>query len=49
MSRSASLATLVDPGIPLPSFAFSPENEPSAGRTVRALRTRVFEGPRCSR
>ena len=49
MHRSVSLATVVDPGIPLPSLVFSPENEPAAGRTVRALRTRVFEGPRGSR
>ena len=35
----------VDPDIPLPSSIFSRENEPAAGRTVRALRARVFEGP----
>jgi ribosome-associated toxin RatA of RatAB toxin-antitoxin module len=35
----------VDPDIPLPSSIFSRENERAAGRTVRALRTRVFEGP----
>ena len=34
----------VDPDIPLPSAVFSRENERAAGRTVRALRTRVFEG-----
>ena len=34
----------VDPDIPLPSSVFSRENERAAGRTVRALRTRVFEG-----
>jgi ribosome-associated toxin RatA of RatAB toxin-antitoxin module len=34
----------VDPDIPLPSSIFSRENERAAGRTVRALRTRVFEG-----
>jgi ribosome-associated toxin RatA of RatAB toxin-antitoxin module len=33
----------VDPDIPLPSSIFSRENERAAGRTVRALRTRVFE------
>jgi ribosome-associated toxin RatA of RatAB toxin-antitoxin module len=36
---------LVDPDIPLPSSVFSRENERAAGRTVRALRARVFEGP----
>jgi ribosome-associated toxin RatA of RatAB toxin-antitoxin module len=35
----------VDPDIPLPSSIFSRENERAAGRTVRALRARVFEGP----
>ena len=35
----------VDPDIPLPSSIFSRENERAAGRTVRALRTRVFERP----
>jgi ribosome-associated toxin RatA of RatAB toxin-antitoxin module len=35
----------VDPDIPLPSSIFSRENERAAARTVRALRTRVFEGP----
>jgi ribosome-associated toxin RatA of RatAB toxin-antitoxin module len=35
----------VDPDIPLPSSIFSRENERAAGRTVRALRTRVFEDP----
>lgn len=35
----------VDPDIPLPSAVFSRENERAAGRTVRALRSRVFEGP----
>ncbi len=38
----------VDPDIPLPSSVFSRENERAAGRTVRALRTRVFEGPQRS-
>lgn len=38
----------VDPDIPLPSSVFSRENERAAGRTVRALRTRVFEGPQGS-
>jgi ribosome-associated toxin RatA of RatAB toxin-antitoxin module len=38
----------VDPDIPLPSAVFSRENERAAGRTVRALRSRVFEGPRGS-
>jgi len=38
----------VDPDIPLPSSIFSRENERAAGRTVRALRTRVFEGPKGS-
>lgn len=35
----------VDPDLPLPSSVFSRENERAAGRTVRALRARVFEGP----
>jgi ribosome-associated toxin RatA of RatAB toxin-antitoxin module len=35
----------VDPDIPLPSSVFSRENERAAGRTVRALRARVSEGP----
>jgi ribosome-associated toxin RatA of RatAB toxin-antitoxin module len=35
----------VDPDIPLPSSIFSRENERAAGRTVRALRTRVSEAP----
>lgn len=35
----------VDPDIPLPSSIFSRENERAAGRTVRALRARVSEGP----
>ncbi|MGB5222418.1 MAG: SRPBCC family protein [Polyangiales bacterium] len=39
---------LVDPAIPLPSSTFSRENEKAAGRTVRALRSRVFEGPQGS-
>ena len=38
----------VDPDIPLPSSIFSRENERAAGRTVRALRTRLFEGPKRS-
>jgi ribosome-associated toxin RatA of RatAB toxin-antitoxin module len=39
----------VDPDIPLPSTVFSRENERAAGRTVRALRSRVFESaPRSS-
>ena len=38
----------VDPDIPLPSSIFSRENERAAGRTVRALRARVFEGPKGS-
>ena len=36
----------VDPDIPLPSSVFSRENERAAGRTVRALRARVVEGPK---
>ncbi|MGB5703467.1 MAG: hypothetical protein WBM48_11680 [Polyangiales bacterium] len=35
----------VDSDIPLPWAVFSRENERAAGRTVRALRTGVFEGP----
>jgi ribosome-associated toxin RatA of RatAB toxin-antitoxin module len=38
----------VDPDIPLPSSVFSRENERAAEKTLRALRTRVFEGPRGS-
>jgi ribosome-associated toxin RatA of RatAB toxin-antitoxin module len=38
----------VDPDLPLPSSIFSRENERAAGRTVRALRARVFEGPQGS-
>ena len=38
----------VDPDIPLPSSVFSRENERAAGRTVRALRARVFAGPQGS-
>ncbi len=38
----------VDPDIPLPSSIFSRENERAAGRTVRALRARVFEGSKGS-
>lgn len=38
----------VDPDIPLPSSVFSRENERAAGRTVRALRARVVEGPKGS-
>ncbi len=38
----------VDPDIPLPSSVFSRENERAAGRTVRALRARVFQGPQRS-
>jgi ribosome-associated toxin RatA of RatAB toxin-antitoxin module len=33
----------VDPDMPLPSSVFSRENEKAAGKTVRALRTRVSE------
>ena len=32
----------VDPNMPLPPAVFSRENERAAGKTVRALRTRVF-------
>jgi ribosome-associated toxin RatA of RatAB toxin-antitoxin module len=35
----------VDPDLPLPSAVFSRENERAAGRTVRALRTRIAEAP----
>jgi hypothetical protein len=38
----------VDPDMPLPSSIFSRENEKAASKTVRALRTRVFEGPQGS-
>jgi ribosome-associated toxin RatA of RatAB toxin-antitoxin module len=38
----------VDPDMPLPSSIFSRENERAAGKTVRALRARLFEGPRGS-
>jgi ribosome-associated toxin RatA of RatAB toxin-antitoxin module len=38
----------VDPDIPLPSSIFSRENEKAASKTVRALRTRVFERPQGS-
>lgn len=34
----------VDPDMPLPSSIFSRENERAAGKTVRALRTRLFAG-----
>jgi hypothetical protein len=33
----------VDPDMPLPSSVFSRENERAAGKTVRALQTRVIE------
>ena len=33
----------VDPDMPLPSSVFSRENERAAGKSVRALRTRVFD------
>ena len=33
----------VDPDMPLPSAVFSRENERAAGKTVRALRSRVAE------
>jgi len=36
----------VDPDMPLPSSVFSRENERAAGKTVRALHARLFEGPR---
>lgn len=35
----------VDPDIPLPSSIFSRENQKAAGRTLQALRTRIFEMP----
>jgi ribosome-associated toxin RatA of RatAB toxin-antitoxin module len=35
----------VDPDLPLPSSVFSRENERAAGRTVRALRTRLDIAP----
>ena len=35
----------VDPDLPLPSAVFSRENERAAGRTVRALRTRLDAAP----
>lgn len=35
----------VDPDIPLPSAVFSRENEKAAGRTLRALRSRIAEVP----
>jgi len=35
----------VDPDLPLPSAVFSRENERAAGRTVRALRTRLAAAP----
>jgi ribosome-associated toxin RatA of RatAB toxin-antitoxin module len=38
----------VDPDMPLPASIFSRENEKAASKTVRALRTRVFEGPQGS-
>jgi ribosome-associated toxin RatA of RatAB toxin-antitoxin module len=33
----------VDPDMPLPSSVFSRENEKAAGKTVRALRTRIID------
>jgi ribosome-associated toxin RatA of RatAB toxin-antitoxin module len=33
----------VDPDMPLPSAVFSRENERAAGKTIRALRTRLIE------
>jgi ribosome-associated toxin RatA of RatAB toxin-antitoxin module len=36
----------VDPDMPLPASIFSRENEKAARKTVRALRTRLFEGPK---
>ncbi len=36
----------VDPDIPLPSSVFSRENERAAGKTVRALRARLFDSTR---
>lgn len=44
-STEIDFKIFVDPDIPLPSSVFSRENERAAGRTVRALRTRVFERP----
>jgi ribosome-associated toxin RatA of RatAB toxin-antitoxin module len=38
----------VDPNMPLPSSVFSRENEKAAGKTVRALRTRVTEATKRS-
>ncbi len=38
----------VDPDIPLPSSVFSRENERAAGKTLRALRTRVAQAPQGS-
>ncbi|MDH3201267.1 MAG: SRPBCC family protein [Myxococcales bacterium] len=38
----------VDPDIPLPSSIFSRENERAAGRTLRALRSRVAQAPQGS-
>jgi len=38
----------VDPDMPLPSSVFSRENERAAGKTVRALRTRVIEATKRS-
>ena len=38
----------VDPDMPLPASIFSRENEKAASKTVRALRTRIFEGPQGS-
>ncbi|MGB5810401.1 MAG: SRPBCC family protein, partial [Polyangiales bacterium] len=35
----------VDPDIPLPSAIFSRENERAAGKTLRALRTRLAAVP----
>jgi ribosome-associated toxin RatA of RatAB toxin-antitoxin module len=38
----------VDPDMPLPSSVFSRENERAAGRSVRALRARVFDAAKHS-
>ncbi|MBW1689114.1 MAG: hypothetical protein JRS35_29210 [Deltaproteobacteria bacterium] len=38
----------VDPDMPLPSSVFSRENEKAAGKTLRALRTRVIEASKRS-
>ena len=38
----------VDPDMPLPASVFSRENERAAGKTVRALHTRVLETARPS-